>query len=235
MTTVALVHGAFHGAWCWDLLRPELEASGFAVVAPDLPCDDPSAGCAAYADTVVTALADVDDEVIIVGHSLAGLTIPLVAALRRVRRMVFLCAFLPQPGRPFMAQFGEEEGMFPHSPQETWPVSNADGSMSWPPERAIPSLYADCPPEIAQWAADRLRIQTLTPHAERCPLKTWPTVPSSYLLARQDGAVGAEWARRTAQERLGVTADEIDGHHSPFLSRPKELATLLADIVRRTA
>ena len=78
MTTIALVHGAFHGAWCWDHLRPELEDRGFAVVAPDLPCDDPSAGCVAYADTVVTALADVHDEVIIVGHSLGGLTIPLV-------------------------------------------------------------------------------------------------------------------------------------------------------------
>jgi pimeloyl-ACP methyl ester carboxylesterase len=41
MTTMALVHGAFHGAWCWDHLRPELEARGFAVVVPDLPCDDP--------------------------------------------------------------------------------------------------------------------------------------------------------------------------------------------------
>ena len=66
--------------------------------------------------------------------------------------------------------------------------------MSWPPERAIPSLYPDCPPDVALWAADRLRTQTLTPHTEPCPLKTWPTVPSSYLLARQDGAVGAEWA-----------------------------------------
>ena len=117
MTTIALVHGAFHGAWCWDHLRPELEARGFAVVAPDLPCDDPSAGCVAYADVVVTALAHVNDEVILVGHSLGGLTIPLVAAARPVRRMVFLCAFLPQPGRPFTAQYGEEEGMFPTHPR----------------------------------------------------------------------------------------------------------------------
>lgn len=233
MTTIALVHGAFHGAWCWDHLRPELEDRGFAVVAPDLPCDDPSAGCVAYAGTVVTALADVHDEVIIVGHSLGGLTIPLVATLRPVRRMVFLCAFVPQPGRSFTAQYGEEEGMFPDSPPETWPVSNADGSMSWPPERAIPALYPDCPPEIARWAAERLRIQTPTPHAEPCPLETWPKVPSSYVLARQDGAVGAEWARRTARARLGVTADEIDSGHSPFLARPKELAALLADIARR--
>ena len=100
--------------------------------------------------------------------------------------------------------------------------------MSWPPERAIPALYPDCPPEIARWAADRLRIQTLAPHTEFCPLETWPKVPSSYLLGRRDGAVGAEWARRTARARLGVTADEIDSGHSPFLSRPKELAGLLS-------
>jgi len=232
MTTIALVHGAFHGSWCWDLLRPELEQRGHVVVTADLPCEDPTAGCAAYADVVVDALRGFSGDVVVVGHSLAGLTIPLVAARRPVRRLVFLCAFIPQPGRAFKDQYAEEQGMFPESPEQTWPVSNKDGSLSWPPERAIPALYPDCPPDLARWAAGNLRRQFTKPHKELCPLAAWPAVPSSYVLARQDGAVGADWARRAARDRLGVKAAEIDGGHSPFLARPGELAQMLDDIAQ---
>lgn len=106
--------------------------------------------------------------------------------------------------------------------------------MSWPPERAIPALYPGCPPDIATWAASRLRRQWTTPHAAVCPLTTWPDVPSSSILAREDSAVGTDWARHAAKDRLNTTVDEIDGGHSPFLSRPSQLADLLHQIASRT-
>ena len=99
MTTFCLVHGAWHGAWCWERLVPELEVRGGRVVTPDLPCEDVAAGISAYADVVDAALGDADD-VVLVGHSLAGATIPLVAARRPVRALVFLCALIPTPGEP---------------------------------------------------------------------------------------------------------------------------------------
>src|SRR3954454_25062964 len=99
MTTFWLVHGAWHGGWCWERLAPELEARGAQVVAPDLPCEDVDAGVSVYADVVDKALGEADD-VVLVGHSLGGLTIPLVAARRPVRRLVYLCAFVPTPGEP---------------------------------------------------------------------------------------------------------------------------------------
>jgi len=80
--TFALVHGAWHGAWAWDALIPELEARGHRVVAPDLPCEDVDAGTAEYAGVVIEAL-DGSDDAIVVGHSLGGMTIPLVPARRR--------------------------------------------------------------------------------------------------------------------------------------------------------
>src|SRR5260370_33206387 len=52
----ALVHGAYHGAWCWDLLRRELERDGHSTSAVDLPCDDPDAGAERHADVVVKAI-----------------------------------------------------------------------------------------------------------------------------------------------------------------------------------
>lgn len=230
MTTFGLVHGAFHGAWCWDLLAAELRTLGHDTVTMDLPCDDPSAGNQRYAEVVTDALGD-RGPVTLVGHSLAGLTIPLVAAARPVERMVFLCAFIPVPGRPFSDQFGDP-GIFPPTPESTWPVGDADGLMTWPAERVIPVLYPDCPEPIARWAASRLRRQARAPHTEPCPLGAWPDVPSSYILCREDLAVGADWARRTAGERLGVVAEDLPGGHSPFLAQPVALAQVLDRIAR---
>jgi pimeloyl-ACP methyl ester carboxylesterase len=70
VTTVALVHGAWHGAWCWERLQPELEASGHRVVAVDLPIEDARLGSADYAAVVTRALEAVEDDVVVVGHSL---------------------------------------------------------------------------------------------------------------------------------------------------------------------
>jgi len=76
MTTFALIHGAYHGGWCWAAVGEELEARGHRFVAPDLPCDDPTAGVAEYARVVVDALEGVDDEVSVVGHSDAWVSNP---------------------------------------------------------------------------------------------------------------------------------------------------------------
>jgi len=63
---------------------------------------------------------------------------------------------------------------------------------------------------------------------EPWPLDAWPDVPTRYLLCRDDRMFPAEWTRRVVRERLGISPDEIDGGHCPFLSRPKELAERLA-------
>ncbi len=75
-----LVHGAYHGAWCWDQLRAELERGGHATTAVDLPCDDPDAGAERYVDEVLHAIPKQPDALVMVGHSLAGLTIPIAAS-----------------------------------------------------------------------------------------------------------------------------------------------------------
>ncbi len=225
MTTFGLVHGAFHGAWCWELLAAELRTLGHETVAMDLPCDDPAAGNQRYAEVVVEALSG-RGPVTLVGHSLGGLTIPLVAAARPVERMVFLCARIPIPGQSSEALFGEP-GVYRDAPEETWPLRGDDGLMDWPAERVIPVIYPDCPEPIAAWAASRLRRQSTTPYSELCPLDAWPDTPSSYILCHDDLLVGPDRARRVARELLGTFADELPGGHSPFLAQPVELATLL--------
>jgi pimeloyl-ACP methyl ester carboxylesterase len=233
--TVGLVHGAWHGAWCWDRLVPELEALGLRCVAVDLPAEDPDAGAAECAERVSEALGTASDPagVVVVGHSLGGLTIPIVASLRPVRLLVFLCAFLPQPGRSMSEQI-RDGGVFAPgwSNLARLQTGHPDGSSEWPAEAAIEAFYHDCPPDDAGWAASRLRRQTWKVLDETTPLQAWPSAASVSILCRDDRVLSPDWSRRVAVERLGRPALELDGGHSPFLSRPDELARVLAGLVR---
>ena len=111
MTTFALVHGGYHGAWCWERLTPLLQQAGDDVVTMDLPLDDGTATFDTYADVVCAALDGCDDDVVLVGHSYAGNTIPLVAARRPLRHLVFLCAMIPDIGRSLAEQLGDKPEM----------------------------------------------------------------------------------------------------------------------------
>ena len=229
MTTFALVHGAWHGAWCWERLIPELAAHGHAAIAIDLPCDDVEAGCAAYAGAVVAETADAGDDLVLVGHSMGGLTIPLVAALRPARKLVYLCALLPRPGASLAQQVKEEPEMF--VPGYSAGLARDDqGRSYWQDEDAAAEvLYGGCPRQLASWAVPRLRPQARRPSDEPCPERL-PEVDAVSLIARDDAVVNAEWSRAAALDRLGAKAVELPGDHSPFLGRPGELAEILLSV-----
>jgi pimeloyl-ACP methyl ester carboxylesterase len=230
VTTFALVHGAWHGAWCFDLLDAELEARGHRAVAVDLPCADPEAGNAAYAAVVVDALADAGEDVVLVGHSLGGLTIPLVAAARPVRRLAYLCALIPEPRQSLVDQLRAGEAIFVPGWDAAVGRDELKRSYWTDPEAAIAGMYGDCPRALAEDAVRRLRPQGRAASTEACPLAALPGAPSSYVLCRDDGAVSPDWSRRAARERLGVEAIELPGGHSPMLARPGELADILAGL-----
>ena len=228
MSTFGLVHGHWHGAWCWDRLIPELESRAHRAVAMDLPCETLDAGCARNADVVRAAIADCGEDVVLVGHSAGGLTIPLVAQARRVRRLIFIAALLPQPGRSLAAQFEADPEII--HPDFTY-VDNGDGFCSIDPVLAPRYFYNDCTGANAAWATTRLRRQTTTTITETSPLTAWPDVSCSYLVTGQDRVIGTGWQRRAARERIAADVVELaDSGHSPFLSRPSELADLLVHI-----
>jgi hypothetical protein len=229
MTTFGLVHGAFHGGWCWDLLSAELERSGHRAIAMDLPCSDPDAGAARYAEVVAEALEGSGGDVVLVGHSLAGLVIPVVSTMRPARRLIYLSAFLPRPGCSFDAA-SEGQPIHSHFTPSVPPVTNPDGSTSFPHAGAVEYFYQDCSPELASWAASRLRPQRWKVMQEVTPLSAWPDIPSSYLLCQEDRAVNPDWSREVARTELGLTPVELPGGHSPFLGRPAHLAEVLITI-----
>jgi hypothetical protein len=227
VTTFALVHGAWHGAWCWERLVPELEARGHRPLAVDLSSDDAASGCAAYAETVLAATADVEEGLVVVGHSLSGLTIPLVAAARPVELLLFLCALLPRPGLSLVDQLREEPEIF--VPGFGAQLARDEAGRSYWPDAGAASetLFHDCAPADAARAAGRLRPQGRPPNVEPFPLGALPDVPRASVLAQEDRIVAPAWARRAARERLGVEPIELPGGHSPFLARPAALAELL--------
>ena len=127
MATFALVHGAWHGAWCWERLSPQLEDAGHRVLAVDLPARDPTAGLTRYAELTADALGDADD-VVVVGHSLGAGSIPIVATLRPVRHLVFLCGLLPEPGKSVTDRYPTEDVFMPGFAGN--PVTLEDGTSS---------------------------------------------------------------------------------------------------------
>ncbi len=226
MTTFGLVHGAYHGAWCWEPLTDELVRRGHRVFTVDLPTEDSSAGAQAYAASAVEAFAGADADLVVVGHSLAGLTIPLIATARPVSRLVFVCAMLPRVGRTQDDVIGGEPDMFLMGP-EGGVYESADGAAHWYPEAAARSFFADCTHDVAKWAAARLRGQFWNITQEVSPLLDWPEVPYSYVLGAADPIINPAWSRRVVPSILGVEPIELAAGHSPFLSATAALADAL--------
>lgn len=229
MTLFALVHGAWHGGWCWDKVIPELEARGHRAIAMDMPVDDSDASVDDLVNSVVGPIeaAREGDAVTIVGHSMAGLVIPFAADVVQPRRLVYLAALLPKPGRPVAETFAEEGMVADLSFGQT---DNGDGTTSWKKEEAIETFYHDCSRADGEWAFEHLRPQSWALAGLAFPdsdLKRWP---STYIVCNQDKTVIPDWSRRSAPDALGVEPLEIDGSHSPFLSRPAELAEMLVSL-----
>jgi pimeloyl-ACP methyl ester carboxylesterase len=201
----ALIHGGGGSAWDWHLVAPTLRERGHDPVAVDLPSDDESAGWSECTDTVVRAVGDRSD-LVVVGHSLGGFTAPLVCARLATKLLVLVAAMIPSPGELF---------------SEWWRNSGYD-------ETGYEDVfYHDVPPTLAAEARRRERNESSKALKEPWPLTAWPETPTRYLLCRDDRMFPAAWARRHAHERLGIEADQIDGGHYISLSRPRELAERL--------
>lgn len=229
MSTFALIPGAWHGAWCFERLVPELETLGHSAVAIELPGEDVEAGAVRYAEIAAGQLGESTADLIIVGHSLGGLTAPLLAARLPARAVVYLAALIPDPGRSAADQFATGETITLNDDGST--VRDEDGRSSWvAAEIAQRYLYSDMSPAAAEAAFARLRPQAATPSNEICPLGSLEVAPSRYVICADDRMMFGERSRRVAAERLGVEPIELPGGHCPMLSRPGELARLLVEI-----
>jgi pimeloyl-ACP methyl ester carboxylesterase len=211
MATFVLIHGAGDVGWYWHLVEAELRERGHDVVAPDLPCDDDSAGLTEYADTVVEAIGDRTD-LVVAAQSFGAFTAPLVCERVAVDLLVLVAPMIPMRGE---------------APGEYWVDTRYEEEARESYDDEIALFYQDVPPDLASEALKRGRTQSEARMQEPSPFEAWPDVPTRVLLCRDDRLFPAPFLRRVAQERLGITPDEIEGGHTPALSRPKELADRL--------
>lgn len=236
MTTFVFVHGAGETGWCWHLVAEELRQHGHRTIAPDLPCDDDTAGLGEYADTVVTAARtaagrpetaggtrDADDVTIVVGHSFGGFTAPQVAARLGADQLVLLAAMIPAPGEP-PAHWWENTG-YERAVREQ---AASDGGLTGHEDPFL-SFYHDVPRQLAAEALRRTRTQSGAPVGRPWPLPRWPDVPTRCVVCVQDRVFPLAFAHAVAWERLGLLAEEFESGHMPMLSRPRALAALLME------
>lgn len=203
MARFVLVHGAWHGGWCFHRLADELEALGHEVACPDLPCDEIGLTPIDYA-----GLVGPQPDAVLVGHSLAGLTIAQIEA----RTRVYLGALLPVEN-VYADAFVHGFGGF---------VRDADGRSYWPAaDTAAVGMYPDCSRADSDWAFPQLRRQAPF-DAVMGPFGDGDIV----IATLRDGAVDSDWQIRTARTH-GARVIELDAGHSPFLTQPDELASVL--------
>ncbi|MEU6426123.1 alpha/beta hydrolase [Microbispora sp. NPDC046973] len=222
MATYVLIHAAAVDSWYWGPLSAALRDRGHDVVAPDLPCDQESAGLVEYADTVVEAIGGRTD-LVVVAHSFGGFTGPLVCDRVPADLLVMLQAQIPAPAESPGEWWGNTG--YWAARQEADRRRGVPGDME---EDTFSLVLHDTPTDLAaEFVARHQRHQAPTPFGKPWPLASWPDVPTRFLLAADDRFFPAEFMRGIVTDRLGFQPDEMPGDHCPMLGHPKELADRL--------
>ncbi len=240
-TDFVLIHGAWHRGRCWGPLVDELERHGYRTVAVDLPADRPGLGAEEYASAVDAAVEAelgpaVGRRVVLVGHSLGGLTAPVVAQRwgpERLAALVLVAPVLPVPGTSVADRDRAGRGVMVEGfgrGQHRRP----DRTTAWAPEPATNELYsgvaddlgASGPARVAAAVAD-MRPQAWSVNREVTPLRAWPAVPTTVVVCRRDRVVDPGRLRTVAATVPVATLVELDTGHFPMLTAPAALATAL--------
>jgi len=229
VATVVLVHGAWHGAWCWEKVLPLLESAGVEATAVDLPDASGVPGdLAADAGAVVRALDKLPGPTVLCGHSYGGAIITEAGMHPAVSHLVYIAAFVPDAGMSVRDLPRPEPGT-----ARLPAVLGDDGLVRLAPT-AVDFVYQDCDP--ADVDAARLRWRAQRPEGFRQPVSAaaWRSRPSTYALCLDDRSIDPRMQRAMA-ERAGSEIVEWPTGHSPFFSRPDLVAALLTDAAHRPA
>ena len=233
MARFVLVHGAFHGAWCWEPFTGELEARGHSVETFDLPGSGDDATPVsdvtldAYADRICEVLSSRDEPAVLVAHSMGGVAATHAASRcpERIASLIYVTAFLPADGQSLIDLTHLPEGA-DDQVQARMVVGGDPPTATLTAQDAREVFYAECDPADAARAAERIAPQPLAPFGAAVSAPP-DGLTRSYVICTQDRAIPPALQRRMASERATGEVAELDTDHSPFLSRPRELAELL--------
>lgn len=235
---ILLVHGSCHGAWCWDLVLPELAARGVTARAIDLPghgADRTPPAQVTLEGYARAILAEIDamggGPVAALGHSAGGYAISAAASIapQALGKLIYLCAYLPVSGQSLsqMRAAWPEQPLVPHIRR------SADGASFTFDPAPVPALfYHDCPPEAVAFATPRLCPQPMAPQVTPLDLNdAFEGLEKHYIVCAQDRAIPPAYQRVMAQGLPPGHVTELDASHSPFLSMPGPLADRIAAIL----
>jgi pimeloyl-ACP methyl ester carboxylesterase len=241
VATFVLVHGAFHGAWCWYKIIPRLEAKGHKVVAVNLPghgrvtASGETATFHAYVDHVAGVVSTCDEKVVLVGHSMGGMVISGVAEIlpEKIVRLVYVCAYLPINGDSMasMTMLGGETSELaaftvPAPDFKTFTLQG-DGIRD--------VVYGDCSDEDVALAKLLLVPQPIEPGMAVVALTDlhFGRVPRAYVECTEDKTVSLRQQRAMIARAPCAEVLALESSHSPFFSVPDRLTDLLDAVARK--
>jgi pimeloyl-ACP methyl ester carboxylesterase len=234
MSTFVLIHGAWHGGWCWSRVAPLLRQKGHTVLTPDLPGHGEDKTPVAeitlkkYCDSVVDLLDLQLEPVILVGHSMGGLVISGAAEKRpeKIEALVYVCAFLLRNGETLGGVAGRDEKALV---MPNLVVSEDQVSARLKDNIIKPTFYTNCSWEDAASAQSRLVPQALAPFMTPLQLteSRYGRVPRAYVECTHDRAISMEIQREMVANSPCRKVHTLETDHSPFLSTPQELASIL--------
>ena len=240
MAGFLLIHGSWHGGWCFDEVAAQLRAAGHTVVAPDLPGmggDEASLAAVTldqWAEFAVAQCRQLKAEldgapVVLAGHSRGGLVVSQAAERdpQAMDALVYICAMMLPSGLS-RAEFKAQEEANPAFDALITPVAHGHGTVITGEDPG--AVFAQLsPPDKVAAAMARLVAEPHGPRATTLHLtaERWGSLPRTYLECTADRTIPISSQRRMQAMSPGARVVTLDADHSPFLSRPGELTEAL--------
>lgn len=233
MTDIVLIHGAWHGAWCWDKLIPHLAARGLTVHAPELPghgagFDLGKQTLAAYADHVAGVLDSLAGPAMLVGHSMSGAVISEAAERRpdRISLLVYLAAYLLPDGVAMTTRMKEDKDSLAARFSTRLPDAPA---VMMSEEGLRTAVYEGCEAADVDAAIARVHPQAIAPFATpvRLTAENFGRVPRAYIECSRDKAISLAMQRQMQDDLPCLPIATLDSGHVPQTEMPEALAAVL--------
>jgi len=235
-----LVHGAWHGGWCWEPVVVELEKRGHTVRTIDLPSrGNPAGDLHGDAQAVRELVESLGRPVVLVGHSYGGAVITEASSgTADIKHLVYLTAVVPDVGESVLeagqAALAEAGGV--QEPVTTTEDAasdvmeiHEDGTMSCRPDRAVDLFYHDCDPAVAARAVAALVPQPAMTFSQAPDGAGWKGHPSTYVVCTDDHVLNEAGQRAFARRCNDVVV--LSTSHSPFFSDPAGVADVVEHLI----
>lgn len=240
MRTYILVHGAWHGAWCWYKLILSLKQAGHKAIALDLPAHGkdltPAKGLKLnhYVDRVVQDVDAQREPVILVGHSMGGITISGVAEQRpkEIKVLVYLDAVLLRKGESYAEAAARNKPALSAMLASNMAISSDGTTSTVNLEKIKEIFYADCSDEEVEHSKMFFGPEPRGPLADILEItdKRFGSVPRVYIECLQDNALTHSFKKSMYTAMPCQKLYTMNTSHSPFLSSPEELAEILGEV-----